>query len=96
MFLLYLKSVINSSNALAIIISQALTSPEGILDHTVVDKVNKKNSHNMMIEAWINKMIEDTCNFIDGAKEICGKVIVQVGEIAKELGIRKEQKVAWQ
>lgn len=53
----YISSVSSSSIAHAIINSLALTGPGGILDHTVVETANKQESHNMMIEAWVNRMI---------------------------------------
>ena len=50
----------------------------------------------MIIEPWINRMIENASKFINEAKEICGKIIVQAQEMSKELEINKEQKSSWQ
>ena len=49
----------------------------------------------MMVEARINRMIEDASKFIK-VKEICGKFISQVQEMYKELERIKKQKVVQQ
>ena len=41
------------------------------------------------------QLIENASKFINEAKEICGKIIVQAQEMSKELKRSKEQKVTW-
>lgn len=44
----------------------------------------------MMIEAWINRMIEVSSKLIIGVKEIYGKAIEQIEEISRDLENSKE------
>ena len=48
----------------------------------------------MMVEVWIDRMIEDASKFINRENDICGKIIVHVQEMYKELQISKEQKTS--
>ena len=75
MLVSYINSISDSSNMKVVATSPALASPDGMLDHVVVESVNKHKSHNMMIEAWINWIIEDASKLITRVKEIYRKAI---------------------
>ena len=75
MLVSFINSISGSSNAQTGVTPPILTGPDGILDHTVVERIDKHKSHSMMIEAWIKRMIEDASKLIIGVKEIYGKAI---------------------
>lgn len=75
MLVSYINLNSDSSSAKVVITSPALVVPDGILDHVVVERVNKHKSHTMMIEAWINRRIKYSTKCIIGMKEIYGKSI---------------------
>ena len=93
MLVSYINSISDSSNAKVVVTSPILASPDGILTHIVVERVNKHKSHSMMIKAWIKKMIEDALKLITRVKEIYGEAIKQVQEMSKELESKKEKRV---
>ena len=68
MLVSYINSIGNSSNVKVVVASLALVGHDGILNHEVVERVNKHKSHSMMTKAWINKMIEDASKLITGVK----------------------------
>ena len=64
MLVSYINSISNPSNEKTKDTPPILTGLGGILDHTVVERIDKHKSHSMMIEAWPNRMIEDASKLI--------------------------------
>ena len=87
MLVTYINSIRNPSNDKTKDTPPVLIGPDGILDHTVVERIDKHKSNITMIKAWINRMIEDASKLIN---EVYRKAIERIEEIPIELENSKE------